>query len=273
MKNNEDANSAKQLDTEEGLIQTASHAVNQCRWVVGECAARWTKKYAKGRTDADFAALIGVSGDQVFQRRRVWETFSDVRETYLKLKWSHFYAALNWDDAPECLTWAEETDATVAEMKAWRRALRGEDLTTAAEEDEAGIAFVPDQPTFVQDPDEFGNSPSSTGNGADGEQRGGKNISATAAARQKDEKSGEYSPFRQGAITPPSQETASEESTTVLTAPPVAQIVKRMTKSLQRYEAAITPEFVKLFRSLPEQTQSRFIKAVGDLSSKTAELL
>ena len=105
-------------ETEELLIDTAQQAVNQCRWVVGECAAKWTKKYAKGRTDADFAALINLSGDQVFQRRRVWESFADVHESYPKLKWSHFYSAINWDDAAECLQWAEETQATVAEMKA-----------------------------------------------------------------------------------------------------------------------------------------------------------
>ena len=61
---------------------------------------KWTEKYARGRTDADFADPVGPEADQVFQRRRVWETFADVHAGYASLKWSHFYAALTWDDAP-----------------------------------------------------------------------------------------------------------------------------------------------------------------------------
>ena len=90
-------------ETEEELISKAQSAVSQSNWIVGECAAKWTTKYAKGRTDADFATMVGLTPDQVFQRRRVWETFGDVFEDYPKLKWSHFYVALTWDDAPECL--------------------------------------------------------------------------------------------------------------------------------------------------------------------------
>ena len=125
-------------------------------------AHKWTQKYARGRTDADFALAVGPSADQVFQRRRVWETFADVRAGYASLKWSHFYAASNWDDAPECLQWADENQATVAEMKAWRCALRGEDLTVEAATDEwggtTGVAFVPSEAVAVKDPAGFGES-------------------------------------------------------------------------------------------------------------------
>ena len=122
-------------DTEAELIQRAQLALSSCSWEVGECAAQWTQRFARGRTDADFAMLIGLSADQVYQRRRVWETFADVRANYPALKWSHFYSALTWEDAAECLEWAQEIQATVAEMKAWRRAQRGEDLTQAAAEE------------------------------------------------------------------------------------------------------------------------------------------
>ena len=64
-------------------------------------------RFARGRTDADFAQLVGLSADQVFQRRRVWETFADVYSGYPALKWSHFYVAVAWDDAAECLQWAQ----------------------------------------------------------------------------------------------------------------------------------------------------------------------
>lgn len=123
--------------TEQQLIERAQQALSHCNWTIGECAAQWTEKYAKGRTDADFGLRIGLDGDQVRQRRRVWETFSDVSDSYPNLKWSHFYVAMTWDDAAECLQWADEIEATVAEMKAWRRARHGEDLTEPAEDEEA----------------------------------------------------------------------------------------------------------------------------------------
>jgi len=261
-------------ETEELLIDTAQQAVNQCRWVVGECAAKWTKKYAKGRTDADFAALINLSGDQVFQRRRVWESFADVHESYPNLKWSHFYSAINWDDSAECLQWAEETKATVAEMKAWRRAIRGEDLTAEADDDESAVAYVPSETTAVVDPDEFSGVGSGSGEGGNSARdRKPETATATAAARQKEDTGGEYSPFRQGATTPPSASDQGGDAVGTAVGPPVAQLVKRTTKALQRFEAAITPQFVQEFRKLPEQTQSQFIKAVGELNSKVAELL
>lgn len=122
--------------TEAELIQAAQAALSSCNWTVGECAAEWCKKYSKGRTDADFGNLVGLSGDQVFQRRRVWETFADVYESYGNLKWSHFFVALTWEDSAECLAWADEQAATVAEMKAWRRMQHGEDLLAPAGEDD-----------------------------------------------------------------------------------------------------------------------------------------
>ena len=41
---------------------------------------------------------------------------------------AHLEAAEHWDDRLECLRWAVEAKATVAEMKAWRRAKNGFDL-------------------------------------------------------------------------------------------------------------------------------------------------
>src|ERR1700733_3775328 len=146
-------------ESEEELVSRAQVAVSQSNWVVGECASKWTQKYARGRTDADFAVLLGLTADQVFQRRRVWETFAEVYASYPSLKWSHFYAALTWEDAPECLQWADENQATVAEMKAWRRAMRGENLSVEPSGDDWGgpssVTFVPEEAVAVKDPDAF----------------------------------------------------------------------------------------------------------------------
>ena len=133
---------------EQDLIQEAREALSDCSFTVGRCAAEWTERYSKGRTDGDFGDLVGLSGDQVYMRRRVWETFegsglirkldepaarmsSAGREENepASLKFTHFYVALTWPDSIECLEWARDNEATVAEMKAWRRMQHGEDLT------------------------------------------------------------------------------------------------------------------------------------------------
>lgn len=116
---------------ESALIQESLRAISDSSWVVGSMASQWLRKHASGRTDTDFGSLVGLSPDQVYQRRRVWETFGDVKESHPKLRWSHFFAALDWDDAAECLTWASDVQANVPEMRAWRRAQNGQDLSAS----------------------------------------------------------------------------------------------------------------------------------------------
>lgn len=276
MKKNLDAEQAAVDESEEQLITRAQEALSRCRWVVGECAAKWTKRYARGRTDAEFGALLGLSGDQVFQRRRVWEVFAGLQGEFTSLKWSHFYAALNWDDARECLGWAEETRSTVAEMKAWRRARRGEDLTAEPMAEEGGpatIRFVPTETEWVQDPDAFR---SGTGRGdSRGNTGSGDPDHATLAgvARQKDEDEN-YTPFRKGAGSPaPKEEPAGAAVNVEPPRIPPDQVVKRMTSTIERCVKILTPEFTREFRRLPEPVRNRFIKAVGELSSQAADLM
>jgi len=99
--------------------------LSSCNWTVGECASKWVQAYVPGRTDADFGERIEKDRQWVSYRKLVWEKFHScpLRD---KLSWTHFREALNWEDASECLDWANEMGATVAEMKAWRRANRGE---------------------------------------------------------------------------------------------------------------------------------------------------
>lgn len=261
--------------SEEVLITRAQDAVSQCRWVVGECAALWTKRYARGRSDVDFGVMIGLTGDQVYQRRRVWETFGDVHEKYTHLKWSHFYACINWDDAVECLNWAEETTATVAEMKAWRRARRGEDLSAEAGPDpeliEAGVVqFMPTEAAWVQDPNEF------SGTGLAEFDRSAANAGSAAArqgvagvSRQTEE---EYTPYRNVAGTVPPTREGSETPDIAPAPPSPEQIVRRMTSTLERCLKAITPDIVREFRHLNPELRDRLVMAASDLHDKLREI-
>ena len=258
-------------ESEEQLIEKAQTAVSQSNWVVGECAAKWTTKYARGRTDADFGALVGLSGDQVYQRRRVWETFADVDGDYNELKWSHFYVALNWDDAPECLQWAQENEASVAEMKAWRRAMHGEDLTQPSTDDwgnDLTIEIDQPQPTEVKDPDDFTSGDAAPRPASDGSaaQTDAQPV-VTSAARE------DYSPFRKGAGSPaPKSEGGS--ATTILEKPKVTpdQALKKAVVGLERANKQLTTEVLKAEGKEADKLLKRLRTVVTDLAAKLAEL-
>ncbi len=265
-------------ESEEELISTAQTAVSQSNWVVGECAAKWTTKYAKGRTDADFATMIGLTPDQIFQRRRVWETFGDVFNDYSKLKWSHFYVGLTWDDAPECLQWAEENESTVAEMKAWRRSINGEDLTEDVSTDDwgspLGVNYVPQELTAVREPD--GNEHSSSGGsgGFSGEKSSSDTPEfASAVARDTEGSDGDnYSPFRKGAGSKP-EESSSTATLPAKTHVSPEQLLKKMTASLDKMNKVLTPELLKEMNDLDKKQLKKWASVIGELSKKAARYL
>lgn len=108
--------------SESDLIRGARSAISQCNWEVGRFASIWTERYSAGRGDADFGALVGYSADQIKHRRWVWNKFRDSRHTFPNLSWSHFRAAITWEDAGEFLEWAHRNGATRDEMVNFRAA-------------------------------------------------------------------------------------------------------------------------------------------------------
>lgn len=244
-------------ETEEELIFEAQQAVSQCNWKVGECAAKWTKKYSRGRTDADFAKLVGLSCDQIYQRRRVFETYAEVRDNYSSVGWSHFYLALNWEDAAECLQWSEENEATVAEMRAYRRALHGEDLSRQAQDDteqQQLMRILPEELTEVRDVE--------------------SDDPLTTAERKETVPNGaDYAPFRKGASSPPPKEESSETAVAVRAKPDIEKLFQRITANIEKFHRELTPETIDEFRALPKKLQNRFQRAVASFSSKAASML
>ena len=261
------------LESEDQLIQRAQNALSQCHWVVGECAAQWTARYARGRTDADFGLLINLSPDQVYQRRRVWEKFSERHEQFPDLKWSHFYTALNWEDAEDCLNWAQETGATVNEMKAWRRSIHGEDLLAEPEDEGLNsglVAFLSDQPHVVQPP---GNDPGGQAAGMSGGPSGAgewDEARMAAVARGLSPEGDNYAPFHGGVITPPQPDKRPKTDTEPLTP---EQLAKRLCGTLERCVKAMSDEFLEEFAELPAKLQKRLSLALTELREKLDQLV
>ena len=252
---------------ETAIVEAARLAVSQCNWVIGQCAAEWTERYAEGRTDGDFAELIGLSSDQVYQRRRVWETFADVRTEYAGLRWSHFYAAVTWDDAPDSLGWAEEMGATVAEMRAWRRAQRGDDLTQPDEPSE----LPPFEPSSILSPttthiasfDDANESDRPAGSGDESKPR--ESDEAMALARQTGES--DYSPYSPDARGEAESEAKADDK-------PVRPLLefKKIAKAMERLTGQLNGELMPTFHAIPGDVQDRVLESFDDLAAKIEQL-
>lgn len=188
-------------ESEAALVKRAKEAISDSNWKVGECASLWTERYARGRTDEDFGAAIGMSGDQVRQRRGVWERWGGISDMYPKLSWSHFYASMAWNDADRCMQWACDNEATVAEMKAWRSAENG--LSQEADEFISEMGDVVDD---YDDSDPFGeregtgtDSWTETGSDAAGEDDGTETGGTDSEEERADRppRNGREAPVRQ----------------------------------------------------------------------------
>jgi hypothetical protein len=261
-------------ESEEVLIQQARDAVSQCNWVVGECASKWTARYAKGRTDADFGQLVGLSGDQIFQRRRVWERFGASYQEYPGLKWSFFYVALNWDDADECLAWAREGDATVSEMRAWRRAQRGEDLFAESSEGYSewaaplGVDTSAVPLSRVVDPSEFVQS----GMGDRAGQTSGRSTAVTMDAVARDATDGSYAPFRADAGSPATKVRDAEPAANRPELTP-EQFWKRAAAMLDKLNRALSPAILKALPEQPDSVLEKLRESLQEVSQKIEDTL
>ena len=227
--------------TEDELVEEAVSVVSDCQWTVGQIASHWTKRFAKGRGDAAFGERLGISPDSVYQRRRVWETFADVRDQYPRLKWSHFLIALTWDDAADCLTWAEDMQATVSEMRAWRRAQRGEDLSvpeTDEAEEQVVAATYDGISELVQDalsgPQSSSQSPPVSLDDFEGD------------SIERESQSREQAP-----------EAFTFES-----------IARRLAMALEKCDQAFNENLIAEWSSLPTKLQEKIARAVDQLAAK-----
>ena len=82
---------------EQRLIDKASGAVANSNWTIGQCAHEWCEKYGTGRTDRDFAELIGSTQQTVNFARRVYARFYS-RGSKLQCSWREWKSLLPEDE-------------------------------------------------------------------------------------------------------------------------------------------------------------------------------
>lgn len=110
-----------------GLISTTN-------WEKGKIIAQWQKSMADtdlpqhSYSDQHWATMVGgVTPQHVGRLRRTHERFGHVFQEYKGLYWSHFYAALDWDDAEMWLEGAVQSEWSVSGMRKKRWETLGAD--------------------------------------------------------------------------------------------------------------------------------------------------
>lgn len=133
--------------------------VSRTNWEKGRIIEEWrTALMNAGAPAAEYAderwgaCVGGISAQHVGRLRRVFLRFGTAHENYQGLFWSHFQAALDWDDAEMWLEGAAQNDWSVAQM----RRTRSETLGTVASL--AGPDESPEANSFDDDHGDYADS-------------------------------------------------------------------------------------------------------------------
>jgi hypothetical protein len=139
----ESSSSPQEWSTDPQILQQSAsyigrwnRLISSTNWEKGEIICQWRQQIlAAGDIDVQFSdeawsrIVGGVSPQHVGRLRRTYERFGTVYTTYEGLYWSHFYAALDWNDAEMWLEGAVQNRWSISRMrtKRWETLGLGED--------------------------------------------------------------------------------------------------------------------------------------------------
>jgi hypothetical protein len=130
-----DAQSSPALDAENARINDASqpyvgrwnNLVSTTNWEKGRIITQWRETLmeagalASEYSDEAWSRRVGsVTGQHVGRLRRVFQRFGETYQEYQGLYWSHFQAALDWEDAEMWLEGAVQNTWSVSQMRRTR---------------------------------------------------------------------------------------------------------------------------------------------------------
>lgn len=116
------------------FVKRWSKLISTTNWEKGKIIAQWREaligSHASVVTYSDEAwsqRVGGVSPQHVGRLRRVFERFGQQYESYQGLYWSHFLAAIDWDDSEMWLEGAQQSGWSVSQMRRSRWETLGAD--------------------------------------------------------------------------------------------------------------------------------------------------
>jgi hypothetical protein len=106
--------------------------VSQTNWDKGRIIVQWRQSAIDlALNPSDFTDEVwsrkveGVTAQHVGRLRRVFTRFGEAYQSYAGLYWSHFMAAIDWDDAEMWLEGASRSEWSVSQMRGQRWQARG----------------------------------------------------------------------------------------------------------------------------------------------------
>lgn len=135
-----------ELSTE--FVGRWSTLISTTNWEKGRIILEWrealqgSESPQSAYSDEAWSRRVGgVTAQHVGRLRRVFERFGTTQATYPHLYWSHFLAALDWDDAEMWLEGATQTRWSVSQMRQMRwEATGGDPAITPPETDAIGVS-------------------------------------------------------------------------------------------------------------------------------------
>jgi len=123
----EDPQSPEMVETSQPFVGRWNRLVSTTNWEKGRIIHQWRQALIEaGAPASDYAdeswvrMVGGVTGQHAGRLRRVFERYGDVWEKYEGLFWSHFQAALDWEDAEMWLEGAVQSHWSVSQMRRTR---------------------------------------------------------------------------------------------------------------------------------------------------------
>lgn len=119
--------SAEAIESSTPFVGRWNELVSTTNWEKGRIISDWRDALRKAEahvtefSDEAWARLVGgVTSQHVGRLRRAHERFGSVREQYAGLYWSHFQAALDWEDSEMWLEGAITNKWSVSQMRGAR---------------------------------------------------------------------------------------------------------------------------------------------------------
>ncbi|MEL6104987.1 MAG: hypothetical protein AAFU85_03070 [Planctomycetota bacterium] len=108
----------------EPFVGQWNELISTTNWDKGRIVSEWRREMIESGVDATQYSdeawsrrVGGVTAPHVGRLRRVYDRFADTFESYQGLYWSHFLAALDWEDAPMWLEGAQQEGWSISAMR------------------------------------------------------------------------------------------------------------------------------------------------------------
>ncbi len=124
----------RSVELSEPFVNRWSVLISRTNWEKGSIICAWRSELerqgapASAYSDEAWSRRVGgVTSQHVGRLRRVYQRFGEVYSSYARLYWTHFLAALDWDDAEMWLEGASQSEWSVSEMRGMRWQASGGD--------------------------------------------------------------------------------------------------------------------------------------------------